>query len=94
MEVSTINRVFGQGRIAFDRCRQREAIHFGHLDIQERDIVRLPLFASGSQSVKGFVAAGGTAHLHLPSPNLFAQDLTVGVAIVDHQHPPVRPVWV
>jgi hypothetical protein len=47
MEVSTDQSRVGQGRIAFDYRRQCEAVHFGHLAIQERDIVRLAIFASG-----------------------------------------------
>ena len=82
----------GKDRVGFDRRRQGKAIHFGHLHIQERYIVRLAFSDGGSQSVKGFVTAGGAVHLHLPRRNLVAQDLTVGVVIVDHQHPHVQPV--
>jgi hypothetical protein len=77
---------------SIDRRRQTKAIHFGHLDIQERDIVRFAFSDGSSQLVKGFMTAGGAAHLHLPCPNLVTQDLTVRVVIVDHQHPHVQPV--
>ena len=33
----------GKSWVGFDRRRQVKAIHFGHLDIQERDIVRFDL---------------------------------------------------
>ena len=92
MEVSTINRVSARAGSPLIAAANVKPSISGIWTSRSATSYGWPSADGGSQSVKGFVTAGGAAHLHLPRPNLVAQDLAVGVVVVDHQHPHVQLV--
>ena len=73
-------------RVAPDRTDECKAIHFRHLKIDQRIVVRLPCDRRISHHSERFFAPGRAIWLHLPGQKLVAQDLEIGGVIVDHEY--------
>ena len=76
----------GNGRLGFDRVRQRQAVHLRHLHIQNGYIIRVSGGGLATQNHERFGPAPGAVVAHPPRRHLMMYDLPIGLVVVHDQH--------
>jgi hypothetical protein len=82
----------GNGRIHLYCTHQPETVHFGHLHIQQRQVVRFTSYCRCPQNLQGFNAASRAARHHFPPKNLLTQNFAIGSVVIDHQHSDIKKI--
>jgi hypothetical protein len=77
----------GEGRVGVDGRGELQAVHPGHVHVEDGEIEGLAAPGRFVEGFEGLGAALGAVHLHAPAAQLQAQDVEVGEVVVHHQHP-------
>jgi hypothetical protein len=77
----------GEGRLGVDGLGELQAVHPGHVHVEDGEIEGLAEPGRFVEGFEGLGAALGAVHLHAPAAQLQAQDVEVGEVVVHHQHP-------
>src|SRR4051794_21735661 len=73
--------------------RQLHAIHTGHVQVKNRQVVGLVPLRGGTQHLQGFCPVLGLAVLHTPGDDLSMQYLAVSLVVIDYEDTKVFEIF-